>query len=665
MRRSGLALRKLRRFFYGWNPDRAAAILPPTLSSVSPDLGDTLGGSMHTLTGANLATVSGVTVGGVAATDVSAISGSSVSFRMPTKAAGTYDVALTTGGGTDTLSSALEAWSPIETHAAARLFQADSGVTTATSATTYEWRQLTNSAAYEVRDGARVHYLAATGKYWLLGGWQAAPVAAWDNQITTNQVWSSTDLVTWTAELAHDSSPPTSGAGARWRQAHTFATCLHTYGGTEYIYVVGGDTSDGTPWRDDVWRSSDGTTWERVLANIGREPKYLASLVSFGGALHLFGGYAYSDGNATDHHYKSTDGGATWTAESAMGMTRANFGDVAVVGSSLVIAGGATGHAGSATLKNDAWSWDGTTWTQKTANGGFDARQYHGVAVYDSKVWVLAGGVATNDNTVWYSSDLGANWTQIAYTPWEASHADSVCVTDTHGIVVASGNQREQRVWTLKSEPTAPVTTWVDRGSGGLSLSQATAAYRPVLRTSAIGSNDAVRLDGYDDLMELSTNDVQASGRSVFMVCRSLSRKNFGTGFSPDATIIGDSGGGTGDNQFGFDTYKLAYFDLSAGTDRVRATAAVTDDVVRTYGVTHDTAGGGTVKLYTAGAQVGTTATGIGYSVTTAGWRTVGAGIFASSFGQADLGAFVVVSGIVDSAFIAKFEKWAKKWGAV
>jgi hypothetical protein len=53
---------------------------------------------------------------------------------------------------------------------------------------------------------------------------------------------------------------------------------------------------------------------------------------------------------------------------------------------------------------------------------------YHNVAVFDDRLWVLAGQTANgNCNSVWYSSN-GSDWYELPDTPWPRRHAASVFV---------------------------------------------------------------------------------------------------------------------------------------------------------------------------------------------------------------------------------------------
>jgi hypothetical protein len=98
---------------------------------------------------------------------------------------------------------------------------------------------------------------------------------------------------------------------------------------------------------------------------------------------------------------------------------------------------------------NDVWSSsDGIHWKCHTDSAPWAPRQYHDVAVWDDRLWVLEGYSGDNRNDVWYSRD-GANWMELPSTPWKPRHAASVFV---HGdcLWMVAGNNMEADVWKLQ-----------------------------------------------------------------------------------------------------------------------------------------------------------------------------------------------------------------------
>ncbi len=82
----------------------AAPVGPPSLGTVSPNTGSTLGGTTVTLAGVNLTAVSAVTFGGVPATRVTVDSPIAVTATAPAHAAGVVDVVATASNGTTSLT---------------------------------------------------------------------------------------------------------------------------------------------------------------------------------------------------------------------------------------------------------------------------------------------------------------------------------------------------------------------------------------------------------------------------------------------------------------------------------------------------------------------------------------------------------------------------------
>jgi hypothetical protein len=76
-------------------------------------------------------------------------------------------------------------------------------------------------------------------------------------------------------------------------------------------------------------------------------------------------------------------------------------------------------------------------------------RQYHDVAVFDDRLWVLEGYHRNGGNRkdVWHSAD-GVHWEEVSNTPWKSRHAASVFVFDG-ALWMVAGNNMQPDVWKL------------------------------------------------------------------------------------------------------------------------------------------------------------------------------------------------------------------------
>ncbi len=333
------------------------------------------------------------------------------------------------------------------------------------SLSAHDWIVKTNSGGFTPRDGAMAIFHAS--KYWLMGGWNPGQFSGGVD--TTNQILSSTDATTWTQALAHNASPPTSGAGARWKRRH-FGGCLkHTHDSVEYVYVLAGDhlTStdpdfSGSPsngYQSDIWRTTDpGGDWTRV-ATSGSVPFAGRMLIVFGsspGALWAFGGMKGILNETPSARYndlfRSLDGGATWTTILANGSAsstrpsgRGIINKMPYWNGRIWLVSGGTYDGPDYPTRDyfrEVWSFDpnnpGLGFT-KHSKPPFLGTEYNSVEVFDGRLFLFGGySHGINTRTVWSTAD-GERWIRHATPPWPHSHADATCVNGST-LLHATGN---------------------------------------------------------------------------------------------------------------------------------------------------------------------------------------------------------------------------------
>ena len=316
----------------------------------------------------------------------------------------------------------------------------------------YEWICATERAAFAGRDGAGA--LVFNDRMWLLGGWNPGDRVNFP-EVCNSEVWSSEDGVHWTEVCAE----------APWEGRHTAGYAVHA----GRMWIVGGDSNQGH-YQNDVWASTDGINWALVTDDVPWGDRCLHYTAAFDGKIWVMGGQTLPQMAPSDEIFYgdvwNSANGRDWqkVLEKAPWPVRGMIGHSAVFRDRIWILGGGTydtPDTRSRRFYNDVWSTaDGIEWEQHTAAAPWAPRQYHDVAVWDDRLWVMEGWYdpaaadsidhvadSGNRNDVWYSAD-GEQWTELPDTPWAPRHAASPFVFDD-ALWMVTGNNMEPDVWKL------------------------------------------------------------------------------------------------------------------------------------------------------------------------------------------------------------------------
>ncbi|NPV09206.1 MAG: hypothetical protein HPY83_14765 [Anaerolineae bacterium] len=304
----------------------------------------------------------------------------------------------------------------------------------------YEWTPVTLEAPFAPRDGAGA--LSFRGRMWLLGGWNPRDKVHFP-RICNSEVWSSADGLDWRLETPQ----------APWEGRHTAGYAVHR----GRMWIVGGDANQGH-YQNDVWNSDDGIHWDLVCDRVPWADRVLHCTVVHDGRIWVMGGQSMPlKVPGPDVFYNDvwcSEDGVAWQRimEHAPWPSRGMIGGSAVLRGRMWLLGGGTYDTPTTPTRRfyqDVWSSpDGIEWTKHVESASWAARQYHEVAVWDGKLWVLEGydGYG-NRNDVHYSTD-GVNWHELPGTPWAPRHAASVFVHDG-ALWVVAGNNMFSDVWKL------------------------------------------------------------------------------------------------------------------------------------------------------------------------------------------------------------------------
>lgn len=318
----------------------------------------------------------------------------------------------------------------------------------------YVWKQITDKAAFAPRDGAGA--LTFQGKLWFIGGWNPSDKKFFP-RICNNEVWNSADGAAWTLIKPNTFLDDKFDPAQDWEGRHTAGYVVYK----EKMWIIGGDVNQGH-YQNDVWNSTNGKDW--TFVNRGRpvpwRPRALHYTVVHQDKIWVFGGQTMPAFSSSEERFYrdawTTTDGVEWkqvNIKEPAWPQRGMIGGSAMFQDRIWILGGGTYDTPkipSRKFFNDVWSSaDGSTWTKHLDAAPWAARQYHDVAVFDDRLWVLEGYSLQpgNRQDVWHSAD-GVHWSEVPDTPWKPRHAASVYVHD-NGLWMIAGNNMEPDVWEL------------------------------------------------------------------------------------------------------------------------------------------------------------------------------------------------------------------------
>ncbi|MBI4028229.1 MAG: hypothetical protein HY360_24805 [Verrucomicrobia bacterium] len=308
---------------------------------------------------------------------------------------------------------------------------------------TYQWTKVTGKAGFAPRDGAGA--LVFKNRMWFLGGWNPGDKVHFP-KICNSEVWSSTDGAQW--KLENPQAP--------WEGRHAAGCVVHQ----GKMWIVGGDGNQGH-YQNDAWSSADGARWERVSENVPWGPRMLHHTVAFDNKIWVMGGQTLPQFASAEEIFYSdvwnSSDGVKWTKvadKMPWGPRGGLSGGGVVFKSRIWILGGGTYDTPKKPKRlfyNDVWSsGDGVKWEQHVKAAPWHPRQFHDVAVFDDRMWVMEGYHRDGGNRkdVWHSAD-GTNWTEVPDTPWTPRHSASVFVHD-NALWMVAGNNMTPDVWKLR-----------------------------------------------------------------------------------------------------------------------------------------------------------------------------------------------------------------------
>lgn len=219
--------------------------------------------------------------------------------------------------------------------------------------------------------------------------------------------------------------------------ATDFAVASHG----NHLYLSGGTVRQ--EMSSAVWRF-DGTTWVLMTPDGGFPKRAGHTMVSHDGALYVLGGYT-DNGQVLGDVWRSMDGGATWSQQSANAFPpRFRFCALGDGKGSLYVIGGEESRRFAYLHRRDVWqsSDGGTTWQQVSIGPN---EPIHAALEYGAASCSLLGGrmvYVGREHTV--SSRNGRDWLTEPHWLWLSGTAPGAVTMDGH-LYVVTGEGTSQR----------------------------------------------------------------------------------------------------------------------------------------------------------------------------------------------------------------------------
>lgn len=310
----------------------------------------------------------------------------------------------------------------------------------------FEWTEVNGNAPWAARAG--LHAVELGGRFYLMGGRTPIdpaelPFPIPGASIFWSDVWVSDDEgASWERVLESD-------IASHWAPRAYFQAVVKG----SSMYVLGGqDFGMESTFFNDVWSSEDGVQWTQLTADAGWTGRAGLRAVTFRNEIYVFGGSQFDDdaiigpGGPTRVYFndvwKSSDG-ASWEQLTDDAPWEPRAGAVVVVKDDyMYLLGGERGFLCDPLPDcelpyfNDVWrSNDGATWQLVTDSAGWSPRPGHQCAVSFDHIVCFGGfGLPENPMDVWISPD-GASWEQVSDSPWNAQSTDDIKY-DFEGIAV-------------------------------------------------------------------------------------------------------------------------------------------------------------------------------------------------------------------------------------
>lgn len=309
----------------------------------------------------------------------------------------------------------------------------------------FGWTEVSSSAPWGGRDSHTIYQF--NDKVFLFGGLDGTkgivgPKAViYEKADYFNDIWSSVDGVSFVLETKESSLPKIRSASVVSWQG-----ALYLYGGwgPEVGYNVG------------IWKSTNGVLWEKIVEKPdfgGREGQ---KVLAFKDKLYLIGGVSYDLRKTFNDVWESIDG-LSWKKVSAGPWHERWDHDVVAFKDKLWLV---SGMNFSGEGYDDIWSSDdAVSWSLVSSSTLWGKRQGHGLVVFNDYMWLVGGLDAVSDVGIGdtFVSRDGIDWNTLPVNGEWTGREDHTLYVFKDKIYLSGGMGSDWRwkkdLWALSEIP--------------------------------------------------------------------------------------------------------------------------------------------------------------------------------------------------------------------
>lgn len=285
------------------------------------------------------------------------------------------------------------------------------------------WTLVTDNAPWKGRRGHSVNIFddGSGDALFLIGGFEVDEETGYRQY--ANDVWKSYDGETW-EQIKSRTYPIDDTTNTDWMPRFNHVCLNVTHDDIDYLYLIGGTTMRenysalySMKYFNDVWRSTDAITWEKIDSeDFGERSELAAYTDPANGRIFIHGGVHSKlvESENNNHHpvenyycVRDSYDGVSWSVDTSLSIQRAGHELFNYKGYTWLFPGKTTSY------KKFHMAWSNLHYTYRKSQEGewildsegsaFNGRHSYARIIFNDKVYIMGGETGDNgqNNDVW------------------------------------------------------------------------------------------------------------------------------------------------------------------------------------------------------------------------------------------------------------------------